>query len=87
MDQQRIVIESVSPQVDGVTGYQVPPADPKALADAINKVLRDRKLAESMGKAGRKRVEDHVSWKSIAQRTLKMYAELLHEKERAFTVG
>ncbi|MBN2362376.1 MAG: glycogen synthase [Deltaproteobacteria bacterium] len=65
--------------VDGVTGYQVPPADPRALADAINKVLRDRKLAEAMGQAGRKRVEEHFSWKSIAAKTRDMYGELLEE--------
>jgi glycosyltransferase involved in cell wall biosynthesis len=69
------------------TGLLVPPADPKALADALNRVLRDRKWARKLGLAGRKRVEDHFSWTSIAQRTLKMYKELLHEKERAFTVG
>jgi len=32
-------------------------------------------------------VVDHFSWTSIAQRTLKMYEELLHEQGRAFTVG
>jgi alpha-maltose-1-phosphate synthase len=69
------------------TGLLVPPADPKALADALNRVLRDRKWARQLGLAGRKRVVEHFSWKSIAQRTLKMYEELLHEQGRAFTVG
>lgn len=69
------------------TGLLVPPADPRALAEALNRVLRDRQWARKLGLAGRKRVEDHFSWKSIARRTLTMYEELLHEKGRAFTVG
>jgi starch synthase len=66
--------------VDGVTGFQVPPADPRALAERINRVLRDPALAERMGKAGRQRVVDHFSWTSIAKKTLEMYQELIDEK-------
>ncbi|MBI5481087.1 MAG: glycogen synthase [Deltaproteobacteria bacterium] len=65
------------------TGLLVPPADPRALADALNRVLRDRQWARRLGLAGRQRVEDHFSWTSIAQRTLAMYQELLAAKGRA----
>lgn len=40
----------------GETGLLVPPADPSALADAILTVLRDRRKAYEMGRAGRERV-------------------------------
>lgn len=63
--------------VPGKTGFLVPPADPVALADKINVLLRDRDLARQMGLAGRKRVEDHFSWSSIADKTLAMYQSLL----------
>jgi len=61
------------------TGLLVPPADPKALADALNRVLRDRAMAKRMGLAGRKRVEDHFSWTSIAHKTHRMYEGLVDE--------
>jgi len=68
--------------VPEVTGLLVPPADPSALADALNRILRDRTLARAMGLAGRRRVEDHFSWTSIAARTQRMYQELLKERGR-----
>ncbi len=65
--------------VPGETGFLVPPADPKALADALNKVLRDKEMAHRFGQAGRKRVVDHFSWSSIAEKTIAMYKDLLEE--------
>ena len=69
--------------VPGETGFLVPPADPKALAESINKVLRDPQMARRMGLAGRKRVEDHFSWSSIAEKTVTMYRGLLDEWQAA----
>jgi len=68
-----------------VTGLLVPPADPRALADAINRVLRDRRKAREMGQAGRRRVEEHFAWSSIARKTLGMYEQLLAERRRPKT--
>jgi glycosyltransferase involved in cell wall biosynthesis len=66
--------------IPGKTGLLVPPADPRALADALNRVLGDRDMARAMGLAGRRRAVDHFSWSSIAARTRRMYEELLMEK-------
>lgn len=77
--------------VDGVTGFLVdpgldasPPHDPVnpeafagGLAEAINRVVRDRELARRMGDAGRQRVLDLFSWQSIAQQTLSLYDSLV----------
>jgi glycogen synthase len=68
--------------VPGRTGFLVPPADPRALAEALNRVLHDRALARQMGVAGRKRVEDHFSWTSIAAQTRWLYGELLAERRK-----
>jgi glycosyltransferase involved in cell wall biosynthesis len=65
--------------VPETTGLLVPPADPLALAEAINRVLGDRDWARRLGLAGRKRVEDHFSWAAIAETTKKMYQQLLDE--------
>jgi len=74
------ITEVVVPEV---TGLLVPPADPRALADAINRVLRDKRKARDMGLAGRRRVEEHFSWSSIARKTLAMYEQLLAERKPA----
>jgi glycosyltransferase involved in cell wall biosynthesis len=66
--------------IPGETGYLVPPADPQALAKSINDVLRDKKKAQAMGLAGRKRVEEHFAWSSIAKKTLAMYEGLAQEQ-------
>jgi starch synthase len=41
-------------------------------ASALNQMLANPQIAE-FGKAGRKRVEDHFSWESIAEQTLSVY--------------
>ena len=43
---------------DGVDGILVPPADEKAIADAIRRLLGDEDLRKRLGEAGRKRAED-----------------------------
>ncbi len=43
------------------------------LAAAVNQVAMDPGLRERLGRAGRRRVEDHFSWAAIAQQTLDLY--------------
>jgi starch synthase len=68
---------------DGKTGLLVPPAQPEALAEAITRVLANPELARRMGQAGRRRVEAHFSWTSIAERTEQVYAEAIAEFKRS----
>ena len=60
---------------DGRTGLLVPPASPDDLAGAIRRVLDDRDLAQALGQAGRRRVEERFSWASVAERTEEVYAD------------
>ena len=46
---------------DGVTGLVVPPGDARALADALERLLRDRALRERMGRAARVRARERYS--------------------------
>lgn len=76
---------------DGITGYLVPieqvddgtgsPIDPrafeKAMSERITKLIEDPALACEMGKAGRRRVEEHFSWKKIGDQTLELYRTLV----------
>lgn len=62
----------------GATDFE--PVDPDRfacdLAAGINRLMSDPSLAERMGKASRRRVEEHYSWTRIAERTLAFYREL-----------
>lgn len=68
------LMESV---LDNVTGVLVPPRDPEALAGAIAKLARSPALAESMGKQGRKRVEQRYSLEKMARENESFYHILL----------
>lgn len=79
---------------DGKTGYLVsfepdgtPMGAPKdrevfarALATRINELCADPVLAKRMGAAGRKRVEEHFAWSSIARQTARLYENLVAKK-------
>jgi len=54
-----------------VNGLLVPPRNPKALADAILQLIRDRKLGERLGAEGRGRV---TTWGKVIDELLKLYA-------------
>jgi glycosyltransferase involved in cell wall biosynthesis len=58
-------------------GILVPTRDPRALADAIQQVLRDGSEIAKMGDVGRQRVEQLFTWKRVAERTVEVYKELL----------
>ncbi len=65
---------------DGVTGLLVPPAEPKALADAVNRLLDDPGLAAEMGRAGRRRATAEFSWRAIAEQTVALYEAVITGK-------
>ena len=50
---------------DGVSGLLVPPADPQALADAIERLASDPAYARRLADAGRERLRTHFSWDVI----------------------
>jgi len=53
---------------DGVSGLLVPPADPQALANAIERVAGDPALAKRLADAGRARLRTHFSWDVITKK-------------------
>jgi phosphatidylinositol alpha-1,6-mannosyltransferase len=51
---------------DGETGLLVETERPAQVADAIRLLLRDRKLAQRLGDAGRREVERYYNWDRVA---------------------
>ncbi len=62
---------------DGVTGILVPPGDGGAMAEALEILLRDPARAGSMGAAGRDRAAAHFTIEAHAEKTMRVYSEIL----------
>jgi len=63
--------------IGGETGLLVPPDDPQALADAVRRILDDRNLAETMGRAARRRVQTEFSIAAMVRRNEELYDAIL----------
>ncbi|MFN0054086.1 MAG: glycosyltransferase [Planctomycetales bacterium] len=61
----------------GETGFLTPPRSPERLAAEILKLLRDPQLCLRMGRAGRRRVEEHFDLRAVAARYEQIYQHLL----------
>jgi glycosyltransferase involved in cell wall biosynthesis len=55
------------------TGFTVPPENPDALAAAINRLLDDRNLRQSLGREARLRAQQEFSLQTMTSRTLALY--------------
>ena len=64
----------------GVTGLLVPPREPAALAEAINKLLGSRSLRQEMGEAGRERVEAEFTAAKMADGIMDVYHEVMNSQ-------
>jgi len=65
---------------DGVSGLLVPPADSRALAAAISRLLNDSAFASRLGEAGVRRVAARFTWRRTAERTLALYRRIIEER-------
>jgi len=69
--------------IDRETGFLVPDGDPNALADAILRLLRDKKLATKMGDAGRERIKEKFTIQKMVSKYESIFADLLNSKTTA----
>ena len=69
--------------IDGGNGLLVEPADPTALARAIDRLARDRELRARLGAEARDRVVTHYTWKQNAARVFEAAAMLECFSEQA----
>ena len=58
---------------EGKTGFIVPPGDPDALAHAITQLLNNESLRKQMGENGYIKMNNELSWVSIAKKTISAY--------------
>ena len=65
--------------LDGETGILVPPQNPAAIVDALDKLLSDSSLRDKLGRKGQQRVKEKFSVENMVANTLAVYEKILAE--------
>lgn len=65
---------------EAVTGFVIPPEDPAAAADALERLAAVPELRRRMGDAGRARVRAHYAWEMCVDRMLEVIARAIEAK-------
>ncbi|MEV4315681.1 glycosyltransferase [Actinocrispum sp. NPDC049592] len=68
--------------VDGVTGLHVPPRSPRALVDALRRLLDDVVTRTAYGMAGRDRAVARYSWDRVAQQIAGVHKRAVNGQHR-----
>ncbi len=69
--------DGVNSNVSEKCGFFIPKKNPNKLAKVLLKLLSDDQLSRSMGRAGRKRVEQIYSWDAVAKQFILNYKKIL----------
>ena len=59
--------------MDGKTGFLVDPLDIDAIANRVIQLFSNPELASKMGKNGRQRIQQELTWKHITQRIIQLF--------------
>lgn len=68
---------------DGVTGIVVPRENAEAAAVALERLVLDQQLRQTMGAAGRKRVANLYDWHQNVRQMISVYEDVVRESKRA----
>ncbi len=71
--------------LDGETGILVPPGDPAALAEGLDRLLAGGDLRRRMGRAGAARVAQRYSARAMGEGNRRIYLDLLEGRNRGGT--
>jgi rhamnosyl/mannosyltransferase len=62
---------------DKLTGFVIPPENPKALSDSMNKLLNNPKICQTMGKNAKQRYQSLFTVDLMVRRYVKLYRSLV----------
>lgn len=68
------------PEVVGAAGIVVPAGDSAALSRAIERLLCDAELANTLGRLGRERIEQEFSWRKAAEHLTGYYRHIIQQQ-------
>ena len=66
--------------IEGETGFMVQPGDRNAIADRLVRLLKDANLRDTMGAAGRARVESHFENEVVCERLIALWKRAIAAK-------
>jgi glycosyltransferase involved in cell wall biosynthesis len=69
------------PEIVGDAGILVPPADTRALAEAISSLLDNPDRCRALGEMGHERVTGMFNWKNTAIQTVEVYRDAIESRE------
>jgi glycosyltransferase involved in cell wall biosynthesis len=72
---------SLDQVLDGITGFLVPPADPEALAGAIEKLMKNPELRQQMGAAAMGRLQKNFSLAEMTQKIEQVFNEAINNRK------
>lgn len=64
---------------DGITGFLVPPRDPRSLAAKLAILAQDASLARQMGLAGAQRANQLFTWRQVGQELAQVFDALMQQ--------
>ncbi|MEA1959601.1 MAG: glycosyltransferase family 4 protein [Chloroflexota bacterium] len=67
---------------DGESGLLVPPQDPRALADAIGRLIGDIEMRKRLGSGGRQRILERFTWEQCARKCVEVYEGVIAAQKR-----
>ena len=87
LEAQATALPVISTKVGGIpefladkkNGFLIDPGDPKQLTQRVLTLLQDPKLAEEMGRRGRKLIEEKFAWRLITDQVIDLYHKLLEK--------
>ena len=65
---------------DGVDGILVSPGDPKALADAIRRIVNNPHLRARLVRQAKKKTNEFSTWEAVMERTTDLIRDMAEEK-------
>jgi len=66
--------------INGKTGFLIPPKDPQALSEKLEKILTDNKKSAILSENAMKRVNDFFTWTTITDALHRVYEKVLYSQ-------
>lgn len=69
-------------EVVGNAALKVPPGNPAAIREALDRLINDRNLCKQLGRDARARLEQNFSWQSVTNSYLETFRDLVAKSTR-----
>ncbi len=75
---------SLETVIHGETGWLIPPSDAEAMGECINSALSDSARLQKLGRKGQEHVRNNFTTRSMCDKTVTFYKDLLEKKRQKY---